>query len=424
MKKELAFDYSTDRRYKKAFNTARNIPNTPESKESLIVLLTFSSSLYKKTNQNKIKQIANLAREWEIPYTEGDIIKKCREINKSKDLSYILMVLVDMLSSARFFDIQRIELSNFFNTYAKEYRVNNPGFTSKENRTIELTNKDFYMQFNNEAREMQDYDKYANVLYLVNQLSHIVKYLPEQSDTFLSKRKAHFITQELRNIKSWCIHEIIEQKRLGNPVEISIIEDKKATGKNNSVISFTLPNYFEPFGVHINKKTLSPEELALCDGKDRFFNAKLKTIFPQYISPEKMQLLQKVHKQYNQNNIKNSYSKRLKWMFDTRRILDSKNKTNTTREKPSSLRKEDPNSLHAWIPSVMDEQISPSTHPEIAIEIIELNNLLRDIDILDKRKKVALEELDFLGQQIIKKLQIKYGKETKYGDGSKEKSER
>lgn len=399
-------------RYGKAYSTAREIPNSPESKESLIILLTFASSLGKRVSRKVLSQILELAPQWNIPCTKEDVIKKNKEKDKRKDLSNILMVLVDLLSSAGFFDIQNECLKSQFNKYSVDLRKASLEFTEKDIKNIELTNKDFYLQFNDSARNMTDSEKYANILYLVNQLSHIVKYLPYQRRTFINKDQAQAIVNSLRNVKDWCIHQIIEQKRMGNPIDIAIREDRSEKGKNNTVISFALPNYYEPFIVHFDKKILSKDELKLCDGKDRFSNAGIKTIFPQYINPEKMQLLEKVYNWYNRNGKYDLYIEKLAWMFDTRKILErqieaktsSKTKiTDTSKQKSQVL-------MHAWIPTVMNQDISPSTHPEISGELVELNDLLIELNGLDKRREEAMKQIETLSTKLIKKLQ-KSGRE-------------
>ena len=63
----------------------------------------------------------------------------------------------------------------------------------------------------------------------------------------------------------------------------------------NCIISFSLPNYMEPFSVHMNDGCLSKEELAQCDGIDRYNQLGLRTSFPQYLSDEKMKLLEHLY---------------------------------------------------------------------------------------------------------------------------------
>lgn len=68
---------------------------------------------------------------------------------------------------------------------------------------------------------------------------------------------------------------------------------------------------------------LSKEELAQCDGIDRYNQLGLRTSFPQYLSDEKMKLLEHLYEDKFQ---KATYKrgKNLQWLFETKAILQEK----------------------------------------------------------------------------------------------------
>lgn len=311
----------------KARMTAKNMNITEYNKETLIRLMIFASQIG-KLNPNEAEKTINLSRKWKV--TNLSEINSVRSLKKLKetgwlekqDVSDYIAILVDILSQSDFFDIQQALISSL-NQYAIDYKEIEPEASPDVLKEIRFSNVDFSNQFygNNGKREVTQSEKYANFMYLSNQLAHAFGANVEGMQNWQTK----YLIQELFKIKDWCIHKLIEEKSHGALIDISLrkIPDINDGNIPNCVISFSLPNYMEPFSVHMNSNSLSPEEKKQCDGIDRYNQLDLRTSFPQYLSDEKMKLLEHLYeKKFQRTNYKRG--KNLQWLFETKAILHEK----------------------------------------------------------------------------------------------------
>lgn len=311
----------------KARMTAKNMNITEYNKETLIRLMIFASQIG-ELNSDEAKRTIDLSRKWKI--TNLSKINSVRSLKRLKetgwleqqDISDYIAILVDILSQSDFFDIQQTLISTL-NQYALDYKDLEPEALPNVLKEIRFSNVDFSNQFygNNGKREVSQSEKYANFMYLSNQLAHAFCANVEGMQNW----QTNHLVQELFKIKTWCVHKLIEEKSHGALMDVSIRKIQAGDGGNfpNCIISFSLPNYMEPFSVHMNDGCLSKEELAQCDGIDRYNQLGLRTSFPQYLSDEKMKLLEHLYEDKFQ---KATYKrgKNLQWLFETKAILQEK----------------------------------------------------------------------------------------------------
>lgn len=338
------------RRYKlmknyKAQMTAQNMEITEYNKESLARLMIFATVLDNRVSSYEINNTMSIIKDWnvEVPkeiksFSDFVIMKGENWIGK-QDLSDYISLLVDILSESDFFDIQKKSLSNTLSQYSKDFASVYPNTPKEEASKINYSNVDFSWQFygNNgkgETREISQAEKYANLMYLSNQLSHAFKksYNGELKD--ITNPQITHIAYELMKIKKWSMHKLIEQKREGAPIDIALSTDVNINSSNNGVFSVSLPNYLEPFIVHCDLDRFTDEEKNLCDGSERFAGRGFVTTFPQYLSEEKMKLLEEVYKEgYSDLREANSIrASKLRWLFETKRILASQTKKQLRKE--------------------------------------------------------------------------------------------
>lgn len=311
----------------KARMTAKNMNITEYNKETLIRLMIFASQIG-ELNSNEAKRTIDLSRKWEITnLSEINSVRSLKRLKETgwleqQDISDYIAILVDILSQSDFFDIQQTLISTL-NQYALDYKDLEPEALPDVLKEIRFSNVDFSNQFygNNGKREVSQSEKYANFMYLSNQLAHAFCANVEGMQNW----QTNHLVQELFKIKTWCVHKLIEEKSHGALMDVSIRKIQAGDEGNfpNCIISFSLPNYMEPFSVHMNDGCLSKEELAQCDGIDRYNQLGLRTSFPQYLSDEKMKLLEHLYEDKFQ---KATYKrgKNLQWLFETKAILQEK----------------------------------------------------------------------------------------------------
>ncbi len=210
----------------------------------------------------------------------------------------------------------------------KYFQEIKPDATKQELYDIKYTTKDFNGQFT-ETRQRKPEELYANLMYLSNQLAHV--FGEEEKATVYNNvpysKQMAFIKDSLMDIKNWCVHKLIEEKENGANVEVAI-EDKNSKDKYGMVFTVSLPNYFEPFIVHIPQDLLSKEEKQACIVKGSFlWDNKLKTTFPTYVREEKAKLLEQLYydKYYKDGtNYRNSKDRLRLFLNRRNRILGRK----------------------------------------------------------------------------------------------------
>lgn len=317
----------------KARMTAQNMEVTEYNKESLVRLMTFATTLGESIDEQEANRTLRIASAWNTKCgQETETIYDLKKLQQNKwaesqDLSDFIAILVDILSESDFFDIQQ-SLINTLKQYSNDLQSINPTATVEEINKIRFSNTDFACQYyendgNGGKREVSDSEKYANLMYLSNQLSHAFEEKSSNSQSGINNFQTRHISRELRKIKDWCIHKLIEQKEKGEQIDIALSKDINEQSCHNGRISFSLPNYFEPFIVHVDISLLTEKEQNLCDGTERFSSAGIRTTFPQYISTDKMQLMRQVYKGKFENNQTFSPIRalKLKWFFETEKIL-------------------------------------------------------------------------------------------------------
>lgn len=205
----------------------------------------------------------------------------------------------------------------------KALQLMNQNVTKDELYNARYTTKDFNGQFT-EIREREPVELYANLMYLSNQLAHA--FGENRNLTGKNKQSAlqmSFIRESLMNIKDWCVHKIISEKEKGASVELAT-KNKHPNSKFGLIFVTSLPNYFEPFIVHISQNELSEKEKQQCsDNYYLLWNDALRTTFPSYISEGKAKLFEKVYYKnyFKYENIKGSEWNRLSLFLSRRNRL-------------------------------------------------------------------------------------------------------
>ena len=360
--------YTGNTKHYKAKITSSNMKINQEEKEALGRLLIFATTLDDNINENEAKRTIAVISKWATKQSKD--IKTIKDLETLKNqewakehLSDCIAIMVNILADSYFFDNQETN-QNILEKYSNDFRNKVPEAKEEEINRITFSSKDYAGQFYgiNRQTEASKAEKYANLMYLTNQLSHVFEETNNTSITSMSHYTIGHITNELRKIKVWCIHKLIEEKSKGEPIDIAVGEDLKVKSSFNGIISFAIPNYMEPFIIHYNPSILSEEELKLCDGNERYISMGLKTTFPQYLPDEKMALLQKLYAFSGPARPDSQYNRELKleWLFDTKKILDrsikrklknspSKEETKKTALKPQivDVQKENAETLKA-----------------------------------------------------------------------------
>lgn len=210
----------------------------------------------------------------------------------------------------------------------KDLQEIKPDATKSELYNTKYTTKDYNGQFT-EIRDREPVELYANLMYLSNQLAHVFggKENVVGNNKKYSSQMA-FIRKSLMNIKDWCIHKIISEKEGGANIEL-VVDKKNSKVKYGSIFAVALPNYFEPFIVHIPEDFLSEDELTqCCDDSNRVWKNGLKTTFPAYISDEKAKLFEQIYKEkYMRSGKKHGTIKdRLRLFLSTRDRIEKRRK--------------------------------------------------------------------------------------------------
>lgn len=318
----------------KARMTAKNMQITDDNKEQLVRLMIFATMLGNGIDESEADRTITIASDWHTDISKDvQTVDSFRTLKKEEwfekqNLSDFIAVLVDILSDSSFFDIQD-SLIKTLQQYSMDFAESDPNATPELASKIKFSNSDFACQFyedNGEGgkREVSETEKYANLMYLSNQLAHVFGESFNENIDGVTNSQIKHITRELRKIKDWCIHKLIEQKKDGKPIDIAISTDPTKSF-NNGRISFSLPNYLEPFIVHYNSSILSEEESKVCDGTERYISKGLRTSFPQYLTDKKMELLERLYNLKSSDAREYNYARKykLEWLFETKRILKS-----------------------------------------------------------------------------------------------------
>ena len=228
----------------KARMTAKNMNITEYNKETLIRLMIFASQIG-ELNSNEAKRTIDLSRKWEITnLSEINSVRSLKRLKETgwleqQDISDYIAILVDILSQSDFFDIQQTLISTL-NQYALDYKNLEPEVLPDVLKEIRFSNVDFSNQFygNNGKREVSQSEKYANFMYLSNQLAHAFCANVEGMQNW----QTNHLVQELFKIKypkeeKWrdAIFNIkldIKNCKL-NPVKLSITKEGEILDKDN-----------------------------------------------------------------------------------------------------------------------------------------------------------------------------------------------
>lgn len=320
-----------NKKYYKAKITSNKMKIRQEDKDALVRLVIFATTLDRNIDENEAKRTIEMIAEWKTRKSKD--IKTVADLETLKNqgwakehLSDFIAIMVNILADSDFFDNQEAN-KKILEGYSDDFKDKVPRATEEEINRIKFSNKDYAAQFYGVDRQtkMSKAEEYSNLMYLANQLSHVFAAINTNTKTWMEHHTIEHITNELRKIKDWCIHKLIEEKEKGEPIDIAIGKDLKEKSSFNGIISFVIPNYMEPFVIHYNSSILSEKELAVCDGTERYISKGLKTTFPQYLTDEKMELLQKLYA-YSSEPTRKGYAHnrdlKLEWLFDTKKILD------------------------------------------------------------------------------------------------------
>ena len=311
---------------------ATKLEITEDDYESLITIILFGNTLDDNVEAEEMERTYGAIQYFDVK--NKSLVKDFSALHKMKaekwgekqDLSTIIAIMLDLLSKTEFFDIQQ-NLKDTFQKYSIYYEKSFNDVKEEDIKKICFSNNDFALQFYEDERiePMSIVEKYANLMYLSNQLAHVFQ---QANSLNIDKREERYhmkhLIYQLRKIKEYCIHKIIEQKGKGENVEIAIREDKSQKSSKNYVLSVAIPNYFEPFSVHMDKTKFSEEELKQCNDRDCYYELNLRTTFPQYIGPEKMHYFEKIYNRYfhRGKNTRRFEGLRLKWLFEERQRLE------------------------------------------------------------------------------------------------------
>lgn len=316
----------------KATKTAKNMQINNYDKESIARIIMFATFLYSKSSAKEVMNTLDIASTWKtqiarkINSTSTFWRLKSKGWAEKQDISDYISIAVDLLSSSGFFDIQD-KLSLTMQEYSEDLMEIRPDATVEEIETLRYSSRDFSSQyygknFDGSQRNVSECEKYANLMYLANQLAHIFENKYNDKDLELDRTKIKHLVYEFRKLKNWCIHKVIEEKSHGAQVLLSLSKDPNLKS-NNDIINITLPNYLEPFSVHLNADFLLDEEKALCSDEDRYAGTGFRFTFPLYINDAKLKLLREVYQGKFENMEGATYVRgtRLKSFFETEEIF-------------------------------------------------------------------------------------------------------
>lgn len=302
--------------------------NTNESirlKELLLELAQFSTILGEKIDASNVKRLISLSKKWNVNLPGN--LSRIQDFQKLKDnAKFDLMGFINyeasILADFDFFDIQS-DLKKIFERYKNDLLEIRPTAEKSELYDIKYSSKDYGKQFT-DVRNREPAEIYANLMYLSNQLAHIFssenRGIKDKGNKEYNEQ-IYFLRRAFMNIKDWCVHQIIQEKKNGANIETICVQRDET--KYGFVFSVILPDYFEPFRVHIPDNLLSPDEMSECSSQEQFFDNNLKTTFPTYVSEEKFKLLEEVYREkYKGTGNRYGESKsRLQWFLSNRSKL-------------------------------------------------------------------------------------------------------
>ena len=335
------------RKKKVASVVAKNMNFTSYDKESIAKLIMFSTFLNKRNSAKEILNSLDIISTWKTKISKKiDGISTFRRLKtqgwaEKQDISDYISIAVDLLSKSDFFDIpNKLEADlHQFSTDLMEVR---PDATVEEIEQLRYSTKDFSCQYyginpDGTKRELSECEKHAILMYLINQLSHVFENKYDDPDLNLSESQTTHLIYEFRNLKNWCIHQIIAEKEQGAQVFISLKKDPKVKAYNDVIYIF-LPNYFEPFAVHFNADYLSEKERNLCGDEDKYLGSGIRYTIPLYLSDEKKELLREVYLKKFKNNPNATYTRenRLRCFFETEEMFQRKFKIKKLKDSPNN----------------------------------------------------------------------------------------
>lgn len=318
--------------------------NTNESirlKELLLELAQFSTILGEKIDASNVKRLISLSKKWNVNLPGN--VSRIQDFQKLKDnAKFDLMGFINyeasILADFDFFDIQS-DLKKIFERYKNDLLEIRPTAEKSELYDIKYSSKDYGKQFT-DVRNREPAEIYANLMYLSNQLAHIFssenRSIKDKGNKEYNEQ-IYFLRRAFMNIKDWCVHQIIQEKKNGANIETICVQRDET--KYGFVFSVILPDYFEPFRVHIPDNLLSPDEMSECSSQEQFFDNNLKTTFPTYVSEEKFKLLEEVYREkYKGTGNRYGESKsRLQWFLSNRSKLLKQQKEKDIKDKKLEL---------------------------------------------------------------------------------------
>ena len=225
------------------------------------------------------------------------------------------------------------------------------------------------------SEDSQKSEMYANIMYLSNVMAHILAENRTNLESIKNlKEEGIDINDAIKDmyaLKDRCIREIIKCKENGENLEIFFTYDEGV----NQTFTAIIPNYMEPFSMHINKNTgIDEDTFEKYPPKSIEMLPNYKTIYPFKVTPEKENALKYIYRNIEDRDLKRVKS-RVKWYFDAQeRLREPKTKI--------SFQKEG---------EIKDEKAS------IIREIIEIEELIDEqmaqrVQLKDERKKLNNEK--------------------------------
>lgn len=330
----------------KATKVANNMHINNFDKESIARIIMFATFLNSKNSAKEVMNTLDIVSKWKT-----QIARKINSLStfwrlksrgwaEKQDISDYVSIAVDLLSNSDFFDIQN-QLSLTMQEYSEDLMEIRPNATVEEIETLRYSSRDFNSQyygknFDGSQREVTECEKYANLMFLANQLAHVFENKYKDKDLELNRTQVKHLIYEFRKLKNWCIHKVIEEKSQGAKVLLSLSKDPNLES-NSDIINIILPNYLEPFSVHFNADFLLDEERKLCKDEDRYKGSGFKFTFPLYINDSKLKLLREVFQGKFENIEGATYVRglRLKSFFETEEIFDKKFKKAQLKNNPN-----------------------------------------------------------------------------------------
>lgn len=327
--------------------TAKELKIGEVEKDLLLQVMTFATLLDDNINGKEAIDLVEFASQ-----CNTSLAKKLKSLssirmlknqgwNHKQDLSALISNLAGLLSDASLFDNYK-DIKKLFAQYGNDLVEVKPSTPLSKIEKVYFSSYDYAAQYypeDQKGRKQSQEEKYANLMYLTNQLSHLFELKMDKNDTGLSKDQLINIVRGLRKIKDWCIHQIIELKQKGKLIDICLRTDNNSSGLYNSIIDISLPNYYAPFSVYLDSDMLSEKEKEACTGTERYLSKGLKLTFAQYLTDEKMQLLEEVYKgKFHNKNATYERGLRLDWLFETRDILKNMQTKQQLKNNPSEAK--------------------------------------------------------------------------------------